>query len=226
VPGYVREGLLTDAIQGRLDARRQRAAAVHGSVAGGCARLRLPPLYEGFEGLRERASFERGGPEVKHRAPGLLKVGAGEGERAAQRFVRLLRAGVQQDVSGLELQRGGGQALGQGVVDLARQPVSLLDYAEPGAPGEEPGPFDGYAEQVADGVEKLEVFGTEAPPVRAGDVHYAELLVPCVERDAGVVAEAVGAVHEPVEAAAGEHVDVRRALKVASFIGVEAVAVP
>jgi hypothetical protein len=70
-------------------------------------------------------------------------------------------------------------------VDLARQPVSLLDRAEPGAPGEEPGPLDRDAQEVADGVEELKVLVREAPPARAGDAPEAELLVPRVERDAG-----------------------------------------
>jgi hypothetical protein len=72
----------------------------------------------------------------------------------------------------------------------------------------------------------LQVLRRETPPVRAGDVHDAELLVLSVERDAGVVAEAVGAVHESLEAAAREHVDVRRALEVSPLVGIEAVAVP
>ena len=98
VLAYVREGLLADAVQGHLHTRQQRAAAVHRPVARADARLRLPPLHEGLERLGERPAFERGGPEVQHRAAGLFEVGAGEGERAAQWFVRLLRTGVQQGV--------------------------------------------------------------------------------------------------------------------------------
>jgi hypothetical protein len=110
-------------------------------------------------------------------------------------------------------------------VYLARQPVALLCGAELGAPGEEPGPLDGDAEQVPDGIEELQLLGGEAAPVRARYVHDAELLVPRIQRNARVVAEAAGAVYQAAQAAASEHVDVRRALEVTLFVGVEAVAV-
>jgi hypothetical protein len=110
-------------------------------------------------------------------------------------------------------------------VNLTRQPVALLGRAQPGAPGKEPGSLDGDAQQIPDRVEQLQVFRREPSPVRAGNVHDAELFVLSVERDAGVVAEAIGAVHQAIEAAAGEHVDVRRALEVTPFISIEAVAV-
>ena len=65
----------------------------------------------------------------------------------------LLRAGVEQGVGGFELEGGGGEALGYGVVDLTCQPVSLLDRAERGAPGEEPRPLDGDAQEVTDRID-------------------------------------------------------------------------
>ena len=43
---------------------------------------------------------------------------------------------------------------------------------------------------------QLQVLGGEAAPVGARNVHDTELLLPGVEGDAGVVAEAAGAVHE------------------------------
>src|ERR687886_3054999 len=110
-------------------------------------------------------------------------------------------------------------------MDLTRQPVALLGRAELGTPGEESGPLDGDAQQIPDRVEQLQVFRREPSPVRAGNVHDAELFVLSIERDAGVVAETIGAVHQAIEAAAGEHVYVRRTLEVTPFIGVEAGAV-
>ena len=58
------------------------------------------------------------------------------------------------------------------------------------------------------------MFWGEASPVGGSDVHEAELLVLGIEGDAGVVAEAIGAVHQAIEAAAREHVDVRRTLEI------------
>jgi hypothetical protein len=43
-------------------------------------------------------------------------------------------------------------------VDLARQPVALLYRAELSAPGEEPSPLNGDAQEVAYRVEELQVF--------------------------------------------------------------------
>jgi hypothetical protein len=60
--------------------------------------------------------------------------------------VRSLGAGVEQGVGGLELKGGRGETLGQGIVDLARQPVPFLDRAEPCAFGEEPGSLYGDAQ--------------------------------------------------------------------------------
>jgi hypothetical protein len=110
-------------------------------------------------------------------------------------------------------------------VDLSRDAVALLDGADLGAAAGEPGPLDGDAEQVPDGVQELQVFGRQAAPAGAREVHHAELLFPGVERDAGVVSQPVRAVHEPGEAAASEHVDVRRPVEIALFVGVEAVTV-
>ena len=80
-------------------------------------------------------------------------------------------------------------------MDLARQPVAFLGRAELGALGEEPGSLDSDAEQITDRVKELQVFRRKTPPVRAGDVHNAKLFVLGVERDAGVVTEAVGTVY-------------------------------
>ncbi len=55
------------------------------------------------------------------------------------------------------MEGSGGQALGEGVVDLPRKPVALFDRPEPGPPVGEPGALDGDAQEVADGVEELQV---------------------------------------------------------------------
>jgi hypothetical protein len=84
----------------------------------------------------------------------------GDGEGAAQRFSGSLRvrARVEQGVGGFDLEGGGGETLGDGVVELACQPVALLYRAELGTPGEESGPLDGDAQEVAYRVEQLQVF--------------------------------------------------------------------
>src|SRR4051794_29726413 len=93
VPDDVGESFLADTVQGYLDARRERATAVHRLVTRADACLRSPFLYQGFQRLGERASFERGGPEIQHRAPGFFEVGLGEGERLAEGFSGFVRRG-------------------------------------------------------------------------------------------------------------------------------------
>src|SRR4028119_2092644 len=52
VPGYVAEGLPAHAVDGRLDARRERAAAVHRPEPHGDPRPGLPAFHEGTPRLR------------------------------------------------------------------------------------------------------------------------------------------------------------------------------
>ena len=94
VAGDVGEGLLADAVEGDLYPRRERVAAVDGLEPRVYAGLRLPAVHERLERLRQRAAFERGSPEVEDGASGLVEVGTGEGEGAAQRFAGALRAGL------------------------------------------------------------------------------------------------------------------------------------
>src|ERR687890_2007005 len=94
VAGDVGEGLLADAVEGDLDPWRERVAAVDGLEPGVYAGLRLPAVHERLERLGQRAALQRGGPQVEHGTPGLVEVGTGQGERAAQRFPGALRAGL------------------------------------------------------------------------------------------------------------------------------------
>src|SRR5215211_1576368 len=154
VGGDVGESLLADAIKGDLDPRRERAASVHGPESRRRARLCFPAVDEGLQRLWEGAAFERGGTEIEDRASRLIEVGTGEREGAAQRFADTFGAGlivVEEGFGRLELEPRGGKPLGEGVVDLTRQAVALLDGAEPGASVEEAGPLDCDGEQVAYG---------------------------------------------------------------------------
>ena len=140
-----------------------------------------------------------------------------------------MRAGAapasSKRVGGLELKRRRGEALGDGVVDLAGEAVALLDRAGLRASRIEPGTVDGDAEHVADGVEEAQIVGRELPPLGARDVHHAELAAVGVERDAGMEAEAGRALAgKPFEPAAGDDVDVGGAVEIALAEGVEAIA--
>ncbi len=111
-------------------------------------------------------------------------------------------------------------------MNLTCQPAALFGGAEPRALAEESGALDGHAHEVSNRAQQAEVIFAKFVPVGAGDIEHAELSAMTVERNAGVVAQSVGAVHEFLQAAARDDIDVRRAVEVAGAVGIEAVAAP
>ncbi len=133
-------------------------------------------------------------------------------------------AGFQERFGGFKLQGDARQALRQGVVDLARQPVAFFECAHLRAAGEQPGALDGNAEHVSEGVQQPQVLIGQLAPVGAGDVQDPQLPLAGIQRDAGMVAQPPGAVHQLLQPAAGDHVDVRRPVHIARPVGIQAVA--
>jgi hypothetical protein len=179
------------------------------------------------QGLGQGVVLQRRGAQVQDGAAGLFQVGArqrqglGDGLPAALGGV----LGLQQGIGRFELEGDGGETLGQGVVDLARQAVALLRRAKVGLAREQAGALDRDGQEITDGVEQAQVARGQLAPARAGDVEDAELLGVGVERDAGVVAQPSGAAGiEPFEPAAGDDVDIGGAVEVAGAESVEAVA--
>ena len=77
VTGDVAQSFLTDAVQGYLDARRQRPSATD-DIEGRFNSLPRPPLQDqSFERLGQGTLLQRGGPEVEHGAPGFFEVWSG-----------------------------------------------------------------------------------------------------------------------------------------------------
>ncbi len=130
MPGHVRERLLRGPQQRDLDVRRHGSQDPGGGDLRGHAVQRGPPPRHLAQRLAEPGGLQRLGTQLVHRTPGLGQALAGQPDRCLDAPVPVrLPAGLR---GRLQLGDDPGEALRQGVVDLARHPLPLVH--DPGLP--------------------------------------------------------------------------------------------
>ncbi len=128
MPGRVGEGLLGDAQQGGAH------LVVEGFGGAGDGELGADagPLRPGGDRLLQRAGqvvvFQRGRQQIVHRAARLAEAVPGERGGTGEVFPGERRVGPGRGGDGLELRDDTGESLGDGVVDLGRQPAPLVGH--------------------------------------------------------------------------------------------------
>jgi hypothetical protein len=131
-PGVARDvgqGLLADPVEGNLDAWRERAGRGSRRETRGDARLGSQRSTRAFSASgRER--FSRGEARrsrTARRASSRLDWVRERARSEGGADPLGVRVRFEEGLGRLDLEPRGGQVLGEGVVDLARQPVALLD---------------------------------------------------------------------------------------------------
>lgn len=133
----VDEGFLSDAPQIVLGVGRKRARRSLDEKARfhrPAVRRLLDHLGERLgqsivSGRRRRCRYTRGGrTQGGHRAPCLAKAGAGQAARSLDVRAGDVRLAGENILGGLQLNHNAHEALGQRVVDFAREPVALLKH--------------------------------------------------------------------------------------------------
>jgi hypothetical protein len=120
----VRQGFLDDAQQGLLNLGRERPGGPGDDRLGPQARLLTEPAGQLLERLGQRLLRQGPGPQRPHHPPGLGQVVAGRPQRLLD--VAVHRAASGQGLLGrLQQQHHAGKALGEGVVQVAGQPLAL-----------------------------------------------------------------------------------------------------
>src|SRR5450755_3504487 len=235
VPVRVGQGLLRYAVEARLDATGQRGESCRGAK---CKMHRCPALSsigicairQYCQRFRQRIALQGSGAQVHHRAACLFEVVASEAQGALYGAVSTLGAGCSQRVGSLQLQRDRRQSLRQSIVYLACQAVALLDCCQASSRarviGGEARALYRQADLVANDVQQLQLFFLQLAPVLAGNVEDADRGVARVDRDAGVEAQTqsrgIAIALRVFQAAAAQHVDIRRRLHIAAQECIEA----
>lgn len=145
----VGQGALGDAQQGRLDAvgQRRHAGPVVDVDADGEVVAGLPGGQGPQRRLQAAAAGEVGRGQVVDEAAGLGQVVLGDGGGAPDMGAGLVLVRLPDPLGGLKQHPLAGQALGETVVDLHRQPLALREGALAAFGG---GEFAAGADQVVD----------------------------------------------------------------------------
>ena len=108
-------------------------------------------------------------------------------------------------------------------MNLARQPVAFFERAQLGAGGKEAGALNGNTQHVTHGIEQAQIIGRKLTPIRAGHVEHPQRFAVCIDRDAGMITQTVGAVDQFIEPATGDYIDIGRARQITFMKAVQAI---
>jgi hypothetical protein len=125
VPGHVGQGLLGDPEQGDLGVGAERPGRPGDGGGGVQARLLGHPAGQPAQGLAQRRRRQRLRPQVPDQPAGLGQVLPGRPPGPLQVAAGLGGVGGQVGLGRLELEDDADEALGEGVVDVAGQPLAL-----------------------------------------------------------------------------------------------------